>query len=283
MRINYQYFPAYDHKVEKRYLERLDYTELAYINWYIRSGSVQGKINGKPWQAGPGDWVFADPLMTLSHTFSDASHIISIWFRVRWNGLDFIPPRIPLRIVPGSSVAPMLRQATSLCAYEARFPQSENIIHSIECKRQALFYAWLVEWQKARENQMVTTPLTIDPRTLAMMDILLSNPLMAPVNYELIGEKIGISRTYCNRLFKQDTGMTPCEWRAARCMDKAQEMVDSATMSMKEIAYELGFFDASHFTKWFKTKTGQTPSERRKHAPPGTRPHQGGNVMPIKS
>jgi AraC family transcriptional regulator, transcriptional activator of pobA len=43
-------------------------------------------------------------------------------------------------------------------------------------------------------------------------------------------------------------------------------LVNTPTMSVKEIAYSLGFFDEYHFSKAFKTRTGLCPTAfRRKH------------------
>ncbi|MCP4334636.1 MAG: helix-turn-helix domain-containing protein, partial [Gammaproteobacteria bacterium] len=35
--------------------------------------------------------------------------------------------------------------------------------------------------------------------------------------------------------------------------------------TITQIAYECGFADSSHFSRWFKTKFGETPRSYREH------------------
>ena len=46
-------------------------------------------------------------------------------------------------------------------------------------------------------------------------------------------------------------------------MDLARAMLVQQRSSIKQIAYTLGFRQASHFTKWFTQRTGRTPSAFR--------------------
>lgn len=46
-----------------------------------------------------------------------------------------------------------------------------------------------------------------------------------------------------------------------RTLKEAKKLLCISEMNVKEIAYELGFKDTSHFTNWFKKKTGILPTE----------------------
>ncbi|MES1182046.1 MAG: helix-turn-helix transcriptional regulator, partial [Flavobacterium sp.] len=47
-------------------------------------------------------------------------------------------------------------------------------------------------------------------------------------------------------------------------LEKAFELLQSTGLSVSEICFEVGFQDTSHFTKTFKQKYNQSPSEYRK-------------------
>jgi AraC-like DNA-binding protein len=44
----------------------------------------------------------------------------------------------------------------------------------------------------------------------------------------------------------------------------AIELIESTYGSITDIAYQVGFKDISHFSKYFKKKTGRAPSEFRR-------------------
>lgn len=69
--------------------------------------------------------------------------------------------------------------------------------------------------------------------------------------------------TYFTRLFKQQTGHTPMEIIHVLTCTAARDMLSNTTLSIKEIATELGFPEQFTFRKYFKKHTGQAPTEYR--------------------
>jgi hypothetical protein len=89
---SYEIGYSYDDKVLAEHAVHQGYSGVSYLSWYIRSGSLQLKANGKTYFGGRGDWIFIDPLTSKSHRFSLGTHLISIRFRLTWHELQFIPP-----------------------------------------------------------------------------------------------------------------------------------------------------------------------------------------------
>jgi AraC family transcriptional activator of pobA len=52
-----------------------------------------------------------------------------------------------------------------------------------------------------------------------------------------------------------------------RVLLEAKRLLFYTEKTSKEIAYELGFEDANHFSKFFKKHTGQTPTDFKKANP----------------
>jgi AraC-like DNA-binding protein len=65
-------------------------------------------------------------------------------------------------------------------------------------------------------------------------------------------------------LFGQITKKSPLEIIRERLISEAKRLLFYSDKSIKEIAYELGFEDAAHFSKFFKNYTNQNPSNVRK-------------------
>lgn len=80
-------------------------------------------------------------------------------------------------------------------------------------------------------------------------------------------EKLNLSSNYLSDLLSKFTGKTTIEHIHLKLVDKAKNSLLGTTRSISEIAYELGFEHPSHFTKIFKSKTGNSPLHFRKRFP----------------
>jgi len=78
-----------------------------------------------------------------------------------------------------------------------------------------------------------------------------------------IAEKLNISPNYLSDLLKALTGQSTQQHIHEKLIEKAKEKLSTTTLSVSEIAYELGFEYPQSFTKLFKTKTNLSPIEFR--------------------
>jgi AraC-like DNA-binding protein len=72
-------------------------------------------------------------------------------------------------------------------------------------------------------------------------------------------EQVNLSPNYLSDLLKKETGKTAQEHIHLLMIDKAKSLLANSTLSVKEIAYDLGFEYPHYFSRIFKSKTGQTP------------------------
>lgn len=66
------------------------------------------------------------------------------------------------------------------------------------------------------------------------------------------------------RVFTQFMGDTPYQFILKKKMEKAKVLITETDISMKDIAFELGFQSYGNFCKLFKRETGKNPDEYRK-------------------
>ena len=79
-----------------------------------------------------------------------------------------------------------------------------------------------------------------------------------------LAEMTGYSVSHFRRLFVKNYGMPPQEYIFQYKVQKAKELlVGEPEKSVEEIADLLGLYNAAHFCKMFKKKTGCSPGEYR--------------------
>lgn len=61
-------------------------------------------------------------------------------------------------------------------------------------------------------------------------------------------------------IFKSDVGMPPIRYLRQLRMERAKDLLESSFLSVKEIAFQVGLTDESHFVRDFKSTYGYSPA-----------------------
>jgi AraC family transcriptional regulator, transcriptional activator of pobA len=80
---------------------------------------------------------------------------------------------------------------------------------------------------------------------------------------QYIASTLNISPSYLNGLLKALTGHSTQQYIQNKLIEKAKEKLSTTTLSVSEIAYELGFEHPQSFSKLFKIKTKLSPLQFR--------------------
>lgn len=75
-----------------------------------------------------------------------------------------------------------------------------------------------------------------------------------------IAEKLAMTTSSLYGIVKDFSGVSPKEWITNRLILEAQRKLQYSSLSVKELAYELGFNDPGYFSRLFKKQTGKSVS-----------------------
>lgn len=78
-----------------------------------------------------------------------------------------------------------------------------------------------------------------------------------------VADSLGLSPKYLSNLLRVVTGQNTQQHIHAQLIAKAKEKLSTTTLTVSEIAYELGFEHVPSFSKLFKAKTSLSPGEFR--------------------
>jgi len=113
----------------------------------------------------------------------------------------------------------------------------------------------------------VRTGVTDPPvlQAIAVMEENVEEPLRIP----RLAKLCGLSQDRLERRFRQHTGLKPQEYYMLVRLQRAQALLASSTLSIKEIGLACGFASASHFAKRYRRLFHRTPRAQRLPSPKG--------------
>lgn len=82
-------------------------------------------------------------------------------------------------------------------------------------------------------------------------------------NVGFYADKLCLTPKYLSKLIKTATGRSAPDWIDAYVILEAKNLLKYSNVTIKEIVFRLNFPNQSVFYKFFKTRTGMTPSEYR--------------------
>jgi AraC family transcriptional regulator of arabinose operon len=105
----------------------------------------------------------------------------------------------------------------------------------------------------------------MDGRVRAAIEIM-DRELAAPLSVTELARRMNLSASRFAHLFRQETGCGPARFLRQLRLDRARDLVERSSLSIKEIMAAVGFNDPSHFTRDFAARHGAPPRRIRARA-----------------
>ncbi|WUH96302.1 helix-turn-helix transcriptional regulator [Spirillospora sp. NBC_00431] len=119
---------------------------------------------------------------------------------------------------------------------------------------------------------MGTAPSALDTGLLRRMRLArdaMDRDWAEPLDVAAVAARAGYSRYHFVRLFSDVYGETPGRYLARRRIERAQDLLRTANLTVTEICMMVGFTSLGSFCTRFKQQVGMTPTEFRLHARDG--------------
>lgn len=126
------------------------------------------------------------------------------------------------------------------------------------CRR---YYDRQFDTRKLKSSDLVTK-----------LDALIEGCLASPEMTRRIGlptvawcaSQFHLSPNYFGDMVKRHLRITAQEYIQGKIIDKAKSLITDQHLSVSDVADQLGFAYSNHFTRFFRSKTGMSPSEYKK-------------------
>ena len=164
-----------------------------------------------------------------------------------WRRCGLLQPQNPIRRLPHMRRwLPQLESVT-----DSSLPNTVKGMAQRVCRLQA-FLSDVME-ESAPEIHPVPW---LEPAMHALVD----TPDTPPA---AIARSLGISYETFRKEFTRRTGLPPARYRLHRLIDQARMLITERSLSNKQLAETLGFYDEFHFSRRFRQVTGQSTRDFR--------------------
>ena len=100
-------------------------------------------------------------------------------------------------------------------------------------------------------------------RMIGITDYIKNNLTADDLSQTSMAKRVGISRDYFSRMFKEVTGMNYNKWLNMIRLEKAVELLSNERMTLTEVAMLSGFQSIPSFNRVFHNEKGMAPGEYR--------------------
>ncbi|WP_309380247.1 helix-turn-helix transcriptional regulator [Cerasicoccus frondis] len=245
------------------------------VAWFIRQGSVTLEYGKARVTATNEQWLMP-PVGPSYRTFSDDADIVSISFTASWADGKLLFNESSAHILNHHEHPTLLAAAIPLQSYIARyFPDAQNALPETSIhidqylKLKELLYSWIIKYCSAMiaDGAIHARNPDVDPLAFDASSKIHNWRFKEPFTASNLASSLGLSTFQLNRLFIDAYNKTAHQYFEDTRLESALNMLRQGDMKVKEIAYSLGFKQASHFSRWFKDHTQMTPASYREKRP----------------
>jgi AraC family transcriptional regulator, arabinose operon regulatory protein len=117
--------------------------------------------------------------------------------------------------------------------------------------------------KESKANQELSIQIASQTRYVQEMITYVEKQYHQPIGVSHIAQHIGLERKYMSKLFKDEVGITLQNYLVQYRMEKALHLLKRSELTIRQVAYSVGYKDPLVFSKAFKRITAQTPSQLR--------------------
>lgn len=226
-----------------------------YILHYVISGAGYYETNGKRYHIHAGQSFLITP-ETLIYYYPDKN---DPWEYI-WVNFSGLQAEKLLSKCGAFALSPVFETELSPLMYFKYVLESfsaDKYKYFTNDARLHLLLAWYAENYPAADDKRLES--VIEP-ILRYID---QNYHKPQLNIDSVSSALNLNRSTLYRIFIKNLGISPTEYIFELRTKKACELLKDDRLTVKAIAFSLGFENQMYFTKFFKRRVGMSPSEYR--------------------
>lgn len=201
-----------------------------------------------------------DRLLGFQPTVLLALYIDTLWFGEQGNQILTGVHKLPFHHATATVSAELRGQARHLAEQMIDLHNDEDQFDLL--LRELVFSVLHCSKTESISDLSTQRAFVSDPRVRKAIKSFRKEP-SKELDLDEVARSVGLSRSHFYSRFRQCTGLSPGTYIDTLCCERAASLLSDPLITIAEISELLGFSAQSHFTRFFKSKTGITPNSFR--------------------
>ncbi len=236
----------------------------SYFIVFIDSGTITYKLDLQDFTIAKGDLLFAMPnQIFIPPSKSEDLKYFKILFDE--NTLALLPQSFSFLVNPLNSQVITLERAVRERVKKVFEILSQMLGSDIQSTDSEIILAYLnlllAELNNVYFKNEAVDIVNTNLSKFIEFKLMVETNLTEQPSINTIAEKLALTTNSLYRLVKEYSGTSPKDFFTNRLMIEAQRRLRFSKLSVKELAYELGFNDPDYFSRLFKKSTGKSISD----------------------
>lgn len=229
----------------------------SYMIHYVHSGKGIYQTGGKTYHLGPGDIFLMEPGKLIYYEADEKDPWVYSWIGLQGIKTEEYLNRTNLLLrpvchLPESSKIPEL--------YDQLLSVSESDQSDLLCN--AIAYQFIYELSLA--DPVIKKKETPTPNEYVEMILTyIERHFDEQITVNQISEKFNLDRSYIHRIFKRVMNMSVKDYILSLRLANACSYLIHTDLSISEISRSVGYDDVLYFSRLFRKKKGESPTQYR--------------------
>lgn len=148
-----------------------------------------------------------------------------------------------------------------------------HLLSQLSCQQVAkkVEDAFLADFRRGYSTESISPSINLHHQSFHQDDAILEVQQWMEIHFaesislEQLSQKANMSLRTFKRRFKDATGETPLHYLQQLRIEQGKDLLKHSSLSVSQIAWDVGYEDAGHFGRLFKRLNGSTPAQWRKH------------------
>ena len=222
----------------------------------LHEGEAQVIVDGISWYLHPGEATLVYNEHSLEYLYAKNKDSHAAWCEIEEPQLpiDAIEriKSLPNKIIPSERMLALQSMGIKL-----ERGQGQNYTNLKNLLGQTVFHEFFYQAKLIEEEKPLPTSVLKAKRFI-------EKDYTRPCNLKEIAKNANMSPQHLSLLFKKHMKITPIKYLWLIRSEKAVHLLQRTGLTVAEIAYQCGFQNANHFSRYIKIHYGYYPSKLRK-------------------
>ncbi|MBR5504979.1 MAG: AraC family transcriptional regulator [Clostridia bacterium] len=233
--------------------------------YYIKSGRCELVIEGKKYEGVPGRWFYIPAGVSHYYNNDKTAPFSKYWmhFDLYPNTVNFFTMlNLPYYIdITDNAVEKKVDDVFNEFSKAIYGNKIQDKLREKTCLIE-LFDTYITLANQTKEQISLTKQ---NARLMKNVTKYIEDNIEKNLSIKDLSDFCHLHPNYFIRTFKEKTGLTPAKYMRTFKLETAKRLLEETDLSVIEIMNRVGFDDAAHFSKLFKSYFGASPKNWRKH------------------